>query len=133
MSVKTAPGVQIVGAVTAEHADILTVPAQQFVATLNRCFNARRKELLKRRDVRQQEIDAGKMPDFLPETEAIRADDTWRGALPAPGMVDRRVEITGPVDRKMVINALNSGATQYMADFEGAVLSRQLGCSQCSM
>lgn len=57
--------------------------------------------------------------DFLPETAAIRADPTWQGPPPAPGLVDRRVEITGPVDRKMVINALNSGATQFMADFEG--------------
>jgi len=64
----------------------------------------------------------GVMPDFLPETRAIRDDPAWRGAAPAPGLVDRRVEITGPVDRKMVINALNSGATQYMADFEGALL-----------
>jgi malate synthase len=74
---------------------------------------------LQRRDERQQAIDRGQLPDFLPETAAIRADDTWKGAAPAPGLVDRRVEITGPVDRKMVINALNSGATQYMADFEG--------------
>jgi hypothetical protein len=72
-----------------------------------------------KREERQQAIDRGQMPDFLPETAAIRADDTWKGAPPAPGLVDRRVEITGPVDRKMVINALNSGATQYMADFEG--------------
>lgn len=57
--------------------------------------------------------------DFLPETAHIRADPTWQGPPPAPGLVDRRVEITGPVDRKMVINALNSGATQFMADFEG--------------
>lgn len=57
--------------------------------------------------------------DFLPETAHIRNDPTWQGAPPAPGLVDRRIEITGPVDRKMVINALNSGATQYMADFEG--------------
>lgn len=57
--------------------------------------------------------------DFLPETAHIRNDPTWQGAPPAPGLVDRRVEITGPVDRKMVINALNSGSTQYMADFEG--------------
>lgn len=78
---------------------------------------------LQRRDERQQAIDRGQLPDFLPETAAIRADDTWKGAAPAPGLVDRRVEITGPVDRKMVINALNSGATQYMADFEG-------GCSR---
>jgi hypothetical protein len=83
------------------------------------CFNPHRVALLRRRDERQLEIDAGRLPDFLPETAAVRADPAWRGAPPAPGLVDRRVEITGPVDRKMVINALNSGATQYMADFEG--------------
>lgn len=59
------------------------------------------------------------MPNFLPQTEWIKNDPTWKGAAPAPGLIDRRVEITGPVDRKMVINALNSGATQFMADFEG--------------
>ncbi len=63
-----------------------------------------------------------RLPDFLPETAAVRASPAWRCAPPAPGLVDRRVEITGPVDRKMVINALNSGATQYMADFEGEEL-----------
>jgi len=118
MPIQTAPGVQILGPVTPLHADILTVEAQSFVAALNRCFNTRRKELLARRDARQVEIDRGVLPDFLPQTAAIRNDDTWKGAPPAPGLVDRRVEITGPVDRKMVINALNSGATQYMADFE---------------
>lgn len=119
MVVKAAPGVTILGPVTPEQAEILSIPAQIFVATLNRCFNHRRKELLARRDARQQQLDAGVLPDFLPETRAIREDDTWRCAPPAPGLVDRRVEITGPVDRKMVINALNSGATQFMADFEG--------------
>jgi len=61
----------------------------------------------------------GRFPDFLKSTEWIRTDPTWKGAPPAPGLVDRRVEITGPVDRKMVINALNSGASTFMADFEG--------------
>ncbi|KXZ44737.1 hypothetical protein GPECTOR_63g62 [Gonium pectorale] len=118
MAVRTVPGVAIVGPVSAEHADILTPEAQEFVATLHRVFNPRRKELLKRRDDRQKELDAGRLPDFLPETAAVRASPAWRCAPPAPGLVDRRVEITGPVDRKMVINALNSGATQFMADFE---------------
>ena len=63
------------------------------------------------------------MPDFNPETRAIREDDTWQCAPPAPGLQDRRVEITGPVDRKMVINALNSGSATYMADFEGEYCS----------
>eukprot|EP00775_Hariotina_reticulata_P005060 gene5060-5301_t len=118
MTIATAPGVQIVGTVAPEQVVILSVDAQRFVATLNRCFNGRRKELLQRRVTRQYEIDAGALPDFLPETAEVRNDPTWQGAFPAPGLVDRRVEITGPVDRKMVINALNSGATQFMADFE---------------
>ncbi|KAG2439974.1 hypothetical protein HXX76_004093 [Chlamydomonas incerta] len=118
MSVQTIPGVAILGPVQAAHAHILSPEAQLFVATLHRTFNPRRKELLKRRDERQKDLDAGRLPDFLPETAAVRADPGWKCAPPAPGLVDRRVEITGPVDRKMVINALNSGATQYMADFE---------------
>jgi malate synthase len=129
MQIPTAPGVTILGAITSpEQGEIVSVQAQKFVAVLHRCFNARRKELLKRRVARQAQLDAGIMPDFLPETKAIREDDTWRGADPAPGLVDRRVEITGPVDRKMVINALNSGASTYMADFEGA----DRGVSRCT-
>jgi malate synthase len=126
--IPTAPGVQILGPVAPEQAGILSLQAQTFVATLHRCFNPHRLALLRRRDERQLEIDAGRMPEFLPETADVRADPSWRGAPPAPGMQDRRVEITGPVDRKMVINALNSGATQYMADFEGA---RGAGCMRC--
>lgn len=118
MSIQTVPGVAILGAVTAEQTEVLTPAAQQFVATLHRCFNARRKQLLAARVERQKEFDAGRLPDFLPETRAIREDVAWKGAAPAPGMADRRVEITGPVDRKMVINALNSGAATFMADFE---------------
>lgn len=74
-----------------------------------------------RRVARQAELDRGVLPDFLPETRHIRENDTWRGAKPAPGLVDRRVEITGPTDRKMVVNALNSDVWTYMADFEGGV------------
>ncbi|KAJ3207797.1 hypothetical protein HDU67_007209 [Dinochytrium kinnereticum] len=118
MSVATARGVSILGVVPPQYADILSVNAQHFVAQLHRSFNARRKELLQRRDARQRDIDAGRLPDFLPETKWIRDDPTWRAAPPAPGLIDRRVEITGPVDRKMVINALNSGASTFMADFE---------------
>lgn len=123
MPIKTAPGVSILGPVTQQQTEVLTIEAQNFVAALHRCFNDRRKQLLARRDERQKEIDAGKLPDFLPETRHIRENPTWKGAPPAPGMVDRRVEITGPVDRKMVINALNSGASTFMADFEGGCLS----------
>lgn len=117
--VPTAPGCQVLGAVSPAQATVLTVEAQHFVATLHRTFNPTRLALLARRDARQREIDAGRLPDFLPETRAVREDPSWKGAPPAPGLVDRRVEITGPVDAKMVINALNCGATQYMADFEG--------------
>ena len=141
--IPTAPGCQILGAVTPAQASVLSVPAQRFVATLHRAFNPARLALLARREARQAEIDGGKLPDFLPETRAVREDPSWRGAPPAPGLADRRVEITGPVDAKMVINALNSGATQYMADFEGAsmglllllvvvvVVALVLGCFRC--
>ncbi|KAJ3083639.1 Malate synthase, glyoxysomal [Quaeritorhiza haematococci] len=118
MSVPTARGVTILGPVKPQYAEVLSIPAQEFIATLHRCFNARRKELLHKRVLRQEQIDAGVFPDFLPETKWIREDPTWRAAPPAPGLADRRVEITGPVDRKMVINALNSGASTFMADFE---------------
>ncbi|OZJ05408.1 hypothetical protein BZG36_02004 [Bifiguratus adelaidae] len=97
---------------------ILTKEALQFTATLQRAFNGRRKQLLQLRDERQKKLDAGALPDFLPETAHIRNDDTWRGAPPGPKFSDRRVEITGPTSRKMVINAMNSGATTFMADFE---------------
>ena len=92
-------------------------PPLPFAARRRSNFNGRRLELLHRREFRQAAIDAGQLPDFLPETAHIRAGN-WRGPPPAPGLVDRRVEITGPVDRKMVINALNSGASTFMADFE---------------
>jgi len=110
-------GVEISAPVSAEFAEILTPEAVSFVAQLQRKFNARRLELLARRQERQAEIDAGKMPDFLPETAEIRESD-WKVAPVPADLQDRRVEITGPVDRKMVINALNSGAKMYMADLE---------------
>lgn len=96
---------------------ILTPEALTFVAMLQRRFGARRRELLRLRDERQTRLDAGERPDFLPETAAVREGD-WRVADVPEVLLDRRVEITGPVDRKMVINALNSGADVYMADFE---------------
>mmetsp|Transcript_7829 Transcript_7829/g.23544 ORF Transcript_7829/g.23544 Transcript_7829/m.23544 type:complete len:354 (+) Transcript_7829:495-1556(+) len=119
MTIACVPGVAIHGPVSQEHAArVLTPEAQAFVAALQRCFDARRRQLLAARDVRQKALDAGQMPDFLPETRAVR-DGVWKAAPPAPGLVDRRVEITGPpVPRKMVINALNSGAAVYMSDFE---------------
>ncbi|KAF7725296.1 Malate synthase, glyoxysomal [Apophysomyces ossiformis] len=112
------PGVAVLAPVTAAQAEILNPEALQFVATLQRIFNPTRKTLMQNRAYRQQELDRGVLPDFLPETAYIRNDPNWRAAVPAPGLQDRRVEITGPVDRKMVINALNSGASTFMADFE---------------
>jgi malate synthase len=102
-----------------EYAAILTDEALNFVATLVREFGARRAELLERRVERQQQLDAGLRPDFLAETAQVRAGD-WRIAPIPADIQDRRVEITGPTDRKMVINALNSGARVFMADLEDA-------------
>lgn len=96
---------------------ILTPEAVAFAADLQRTFNGRRKELLAARVTRQSRIDAGKLPDFLAETRHIRESEWTVAPLPAD-LLDRRVEITGPVERKMVINALNSGAKVFMADFE---------------
>lgn len=121
---------QVLGRVQEPHRKILTKECCAFLATLHRTFNATRKQLLHRRVLRQAEIDKGVLPDFLPETKHIRDNDTWRGADPAPGLVDRRVEITGPIDRKMVVNALNADVWTYMADFEGmrsAVLGERIG------
>lgn len=111
-------GVSILGTVNSEHRKILTKEAVAFLALLHRTFNSTRKSLLQRRIARQAEIDRGHLLDFLPETKHIRENDSWKGAPPAPGLVDRRVEITGPTDRKMVVNALNSDVWTYMADFE---------------
>lgn len=111
--------VAIHGNVNNDAKKILTKDALVFLALLHRTFNPTRKALLRRRAIRQAELDKGTLPDFLPETKHIRENDAWRGAPPAPGLVDRRVEITGPTDRKMVVNALNSNVWTYMADFEG--------------
>ena len=99
--------------------EILSPAAQVFLNELHRKFNGRRAELLARRVVRQQAIDNGALPDFLPETGEIR-ESAWTVAPIPADLADRRVEITGPVDRKMIINALNSGASVFMADFEDA-------------
>ncbi|KAL8749073.1 MAG: hypothetical protein Q9184_006947 [Pyrenodesmia sp. 2 TL-2023] len=111
-------GVSILGPLSDQTRNILNKEATAFLALLHRSFNAKRKELLQRRVIRQAELDKGVLPDFLLETKHIRENDAWRGAPPAPGLVDRRVEITGPTDRKMVVNALNSNVWTYMADFE---------------
>ena len=111
--------VKILGALNDKTRQVLSKDAAVFLALLHRTFNKTRKQLLERRMIRQTELDKGNLPDFLPETRHIRENDAWKGAPPAPGLVDRRVEITGPTDRKMVVNALNSDVWTYMADFEG--------------
>jgi len=112
-------GVSIGGAINGDFEKVLTKEAVAFVADLQRRFNPRREELLAARAERQQRLDAGEKPDFLPETAQIRESD-WTVAPLPKDILDRRVEITGPVDRKMIINALNCGANVFMADFEDA-------------
>lgn len=112
-------GVEILAPVPPELAGILTPGALSLVARLEREAGPRRHTLLARRQARQAEIDAGQLPAFLPETEAVRTA-TWHVAPTPPDLQKRRVEITGPTDRKMMINALNSGASVFMADFEDA-------------
>ncbi len=112
-------GVAINANVTAEFAEILTPEALGFLAKLQREFGPTRAKLLAKRVERQREIDAGKFPDFLPETKKIR-ESKWQVAPPPDDLLDRRVEITGPVVRGMVVNALNSGAKVFKADFEDA-------------
>lgn len=119
-------GVSILGPLTEETRKILSKDVVAFLALLHRSFDAKRKELLQRRVVRQAEIDRGLLPEFLPATKHIRENAAWKGAPPAPGLVDRRVEITGPTDRKMVVNALNSNVWTYMADFEGRLVSSSM-------
>ena len=97
--------------------EVLTPEALEFVRRLCSIFEPRRQELLQARQLRQAEIDDGKLPDFLPDTRRVRETEWTVAPIPQP-LLDRRVEITGPVDRKMIINALNSGAQVFMADFE---------------
>ena len=119
MSTSTSATVQILAAPGARYGEILSAEALDFVDDLHRHFNARRLELLAARATRQKLFDAGVQPDFLTETAAVR-DGDWKVAPIPADLLDRRVEITGPVDRKMIINALNSGAKVFMADFEDA-------------
>ncbi|HEY1863012.1 MAG TPA: malate synthase A [Roseiarcus sp.] len=112
-------GVEINAKTSGRQTEILSAEALAFVAGLHRRFNKRRLELLARREERQKQFDAGKLPDFLPETKSVRDGDWTVAKIPAD-LLDRRVEITGPVDRRMIINALNSGARVFMADFEDA-------------
>ena len=108
---------KILGKKTPSFDEILTNDALLFVEAIENKFGERRRELLKKREKRQIEIDSGLLPDFLPETKNIRSSE-WKVAPAPDDLVDRRVEITGPVDRKMIINALNSSAKVFMADFE---------------
>jgi malate synthase len=111
--------IDVRGEVQPEWDAVLSDEALGFVATLHKEFDGRRRELLAAREARKLRLDAGELPDFLPETREIRESD-WTVALIPHDLRDRRVEITGPVDRKMIINALNSGANVFMADFEDA-------------
>jgi len=116
-AVPKSAGLKINGEMGPRFGEILTPAALNFLAELHRKFEATRKQLLARRTDRQHRFDAGELPDFLPETKHIRDAEWSVSPLPAD-LLDRRVEITGPVERKMIINALNSGAKVFMADFE---------------
>jgi malate synthase len=116
----TPDGIEITGPMLERFDEILTPRALELVGTLHRELNGRRLELLARREERMRDLADGGTLDFLEETREIREDDSWQVAAPAPGLVDRRVEITGPTDRKMTINALNSGAKVWLADHEDA-------------
>jgi malate synthase len=115
----TPAGVEVTGPMSERFDEVLTPEALSFLAELHRTFDARRRELLAKRKEREAELAAGGTLDFLEETKDIREGD-WRVADPAPGLADRRVEITGPTDAKMTINALNSGAKVWLADHEDA-------------
>lgn len=118
MSLTLPADLEIKAPVSPAFAEILTPDALAFVAQLHRQFEPRRRELLAARAERAKRLDAGERPDFLPETAHIRNDPSWRVAPLPKALECRRVEITGPVDAKMVINAFNSGADSYMTDFE---------------
>ena len=110
-------GIELTGPLGDRYQEVLTDAALGFVADLHRTFNERRLQLLADRTARQATLDAGALPDFIVETDHIRTGE-WQVATAPPDLQDRRCEITGPVDRKMMINALNSGAKVFMADFE---------------
>jgi len=112
-------GVELLADVPEGCEEILSAPALEFLRELERRFRFRRAQLLARREAWKRKLDEGWRPDFLPETRAIR-DSAWTVAPVPQELLDRRVEITGPVDRKMIVNALNSGAQVFMADFEDA-------------
>src|SRR6185503_5141218 len=112
--------IEILGPMGDRYEEILDRKALDFLLALDYQFAGRRVALLDTRRARRARHATGQVPGFLPETEAVREDDSWRVAPPAPGLVDRRVEITGPTDKKMTVNALNSGAKVWLADFEDA-------------
>ncbi|HEY0932933.1 MAG TPA: malate synthase A [Trebonia sp.] len=112
--------IKITGPAEERHVEILTPRALELLVSLHDALGGRRAEALAARRSRQAQLSGGALLDFLPETADIRADASWRVAPPAPGLADRRVEITGPTDRKMTVNALNSGANVWLADFEDA-------------
>ncbi len=117
-------GIEITGPLTGPNTDrfgeVLTADAVEFLGAVHREFDSRRRDLLEARATRYQELAHGATLDFLAETKAVREDDSWKVADPAPGLRDRRVEITGPTDAKMTINALGSGAKVWLADHEDA-------------
>ncbi|MBN9128993.1 malate synthase A [Paenarthrobacter ureafaciens] len=114
----TINGITLTAQPICRQGEVLTPDALEFVGKLHRATAERRHELMQARHARRNAISSGQDPRFLPQTEAIRNDPSWRVAPPAPGLEDRRVEITGPVDKKMTINALNSGAKVWLADME---------------
>ena len=116
----TLNGISLTAPAVRRQEEILTPQALDFVKALHRATATRRQELLQQRQARRQQISNGADPAFLAETRSIRDDASWQVAPVAPGLEDRRVEITGPVDRKMAINALNSGAKVWLADLEDA-------------
>src|SRR2546423_6117682 len=114
---QTGPKLEVLGPRIGRSEEVLTPLALQLLASLHRRFNPRRLELLAAREHRQAELDAGALPAFLPGTADVRAAE-WRVSPLPPGLQDRRGEITGPLDRKMIINALNAPVRAFMADFE---------------
>ncbi|GAA1642061.1 malate synthase A [Georgenia ruanii] len=117
---QTPDGLSITGELGERYEEVLTPRALDLIVRLHRELGGRRLELLEARRHRMEDLANGGTLDFLPETAHIREDDSWQVAPPAPGLVDRRVEITGPTDKKMTINALNSGAKAWLADHEDA-------------
>src|SRR4051794_41984433 len=116
----TVDGVEITGPMGPRFEEVLTPQALELIARLHRELNGRRMERLRARTERVQALADGGPLDFLPETAHVREDDSWRGAPPAPGLVHRRVEVSGPTDPKETGNALNSGARGWLADQEEA-------------